>query len=299
MAPVALLAHLASTELHESFHFVVGRLAGLPSHFLNLTSVGVDPSVAANASSAALALMNGVAPLTTMLLGIVALAAVPALRSKVPPAVTAFVAWWAIVGVPYIGLQTMTTAGPVRLRGNGSDFAAVLGGYFGVPILPRTAIAVAGLVIFMASGFCLGAAVSPRTVGALSRLTLAQRLGGLARWRVVVASGLSLLLIAMTVRGATLAAHGNGGGLLLLLEGAWVWAALMALLVRWRAPGAREVRDHWIFPGLLASAGLIAISLLTHLFDFFIGGAMFVVPLIATAWIQTRASAELPEWETN
>jgi hypothetical protein len=294
MASFALLAHLASTELHECFHLVVGRLAGLPCHFLSFTSVGVDPSVAANASPSALALMNGVAPLATMLLGVLALVAVPALRPKAPAAVTAFIAWFAIFGVAYIGLQTMTTAGPARLRGNGSDFAAVIGGYFGMPIVPRTAIAVAGMVIFMASGFCMSAAVSERTGGASPRLTLGQHLHGLAAWRLVAASVLGLNLIAMTVRSAALLAHGNGGGMLLLFGETWVGAALMALLVRWRAPGAREVRDRWIFPGLLASAGLIAISLLTHLDDFFIGGTTLIVPLMATAWTQTRVSSKTP-----
>jgi hypothetical protein len=82
--------------------------------------------------------------------------------------------------------------------------------------------------------------------------------------------------------------------MLLLFGETWVGAALMALLVRWRAPGAREVRDRWIFPGLLASAGLIAISLLTHLDDFFIGGTTLIVPLMATAWTQTRVSSKTP-----
>jgi hypothetical protein len=293
MAAIALLAHLASTELHECFHLVVGRLAGLPCHFLSLTSVGVDPSVAANASPSALALMNGVAPLATMLLGVLALVAVPALRPKAGAAVTAFIAWFAIFGVAYIGLQMMTTAGPARLRGNGSDFAAVIGGYFGVPIVPRTAIAVAGLVIFMASGFYLSAAVS-QGGGGSSRLTLGQHLHGLAAWRGVAASVLGLNLIAISVRSAALLAHGNGGGMLLLFGDTWVWAALMALLVGWRAPGAREVRDRWIFPGLLTSAGLIAISLLTHLDDFFIGGTTLIVPLIAAAWTQTRVPQKTP-----
>jgi hypothetical protein len=58
---------------------------------------------------------------------------------------------------------------------------------------------------------------------------------------------------------------------------------MLAFLVRWRAPGARAVRDHWIFPGLLAGAVLIAVGLLANN-DFFIDGIMLVFPLIATAW---------------
>ena len=184
MAFIALLAHIASTELHESIHLIVGRLVGLPSHFLSLTSVGVTPSVAATTSPSALAWMNGVAPLATMLIGIVSLIAMPALRAKAPAAVADFVAWWAIFGVPYIGLQTMTAPSQINLRGNGSDFAAVLGGYFGLSLAARMAIALAGLVIYMASGFWLGPAVAQRTGTAPLRLTLRERLRGLAAWRV-------------------------------------------------------------------------------------------------------------------
>lgn len=286
MAFIALLANLVSTELHESLHLIVGRLCGLPAHFLSLTSAGVDASIAANARPAALALMNGVAPLATMLLGIAALFATPALRRRAPAALTAFVAWCAIFAVPYIGLQTMTTALPIRLRGNGADSAAVIGGYFAVPIVPRTVISVVGLLIFMASGFFLGRAISDSLAG---RLTLRQHLRDLAPWRVVAALALGLLLIGLTVRGALLLAHSRYGGFFSLLQVIWVWGAMMTLLVRWRAPGARGVRDQWIFPGMLSSLGMLAISLLTHLDDFFTSATLFVIPLLATAWALTRA----------
>ncbi len=286
MALIALLAHVASTELHESLHFIVGRLVGLPTHFLSLTSVGVTPSIAATASPSALALMNAVAPLATMLLGLLALATVPVLGRKAPVAVTDFVARWAIFGVSYIGLQMMTAALPISLRGNGSDSAAVLGGYFGLSLVPRIAISLAGLVVYLASGFWLGAAVSQRTGSAPLHPTLRQRFSRLAPWRLITASAMGLLLIAITVRYIILWAHGDLRGVLLLFRVPYVWAATMALLVCWGAPGARDVRDHWIFPGLLAGAALIAIGWLDN-DDFVLEGSILVVPLIATAWIQT------------
>jgi len=288
MALLALVAHLASTGLHESLHFFVGRFVGLPAHFLSLTSVGVSPSVAATAAPSSVALMNGIAPLATMLLGLLALAAVPALRPKAPAAVTDFVAWWAIFGVPYIGLQLMTAALPINVRGNGADSAAVLGGYFGISLMPRVAISLVGLLIYMASGFWLGAAVSQRTASALSRPTLRQRLRGLAPWRLVGASLLGFLLIGMTARYVVLWAHGSFHGVLLFFRLPYVWAALMALLVSWRAPGARYVRDRWIFPGLLVGALLIAVGWLDN-DDLVLEGSILVVPLIATAWIQSSS----------
>ena len=247
MAFIAFLANILSTELHESLHLIVGRFCGLPAHFFNLTSVGVAPLIVAKARASALALMNGIAPLSTMLLGVAALFLAPKLRRSAPPAVTAFVAWCAIFAVPYIGLQMMTAALPIRLGGNGADSAAVIGGYFGVPIGPRTVISVLGLLIFMASGFWLSRAVSDGSGDVRCRLTLRQHLRGLARWRVALASALGLLAIGMTVRGALLMLHSKNGGFFSLLLAIWLWSAMMMLLVRWRAPGAREVRDQWIF----------------------------------------------------
>jgi hypothetical protein len=235
--------------------------------------------------------MNGIAPLATMLLGLLALAVVPTMRAKAQVAVTDFVAWWAICGVPYIGLQMMGAAAPINLRGNGSDSAAVLGGYFGVSLAPRVVISLAGAVIYMASGFWLGSAVKQRTGRAPPRLTLKQHLHGIATWRLTVTAGLGLLLIAICVRSAALLAHGDRQGLLLLLLATLFWGAIMALLVRWRTPGARNVRNHWVIPGLLASAALIAIGLLDN-DDFLFDGISLVLPLMATAWIQMTAPSE-------
>jgi hypothetical protein len=212
MAVISMVALVASTELHEFFHFIVGRQVGLPSHFLSLTSAGVDPSVAAHAPPYALALMNGVAPLATMVVGVLALAVAPGRRPRTPTAVTDFLGWCAIFAVPYIGIQTMLTAAPIELRGSGADFAAVFGGYFGLSAVPRTAISIVGLMIYMASGYSLCAAVSQRTDSASLHLTVKQRLRELAAWRLVAAVILGLFLIAMTIRSAAMLAHDDGRG---------------------------------------------------------------------------------------
>ena len=46
---------------------------------------------------------------------------------------------------------------------------------------------------------------------------------------------------------------------------------------------------------MLASAGLIAISLLTHLDDFLIDGVTLTIPLLATAWMLMRKSSSVTE----
>ena len=287
VACIAILVAFATTELHEAFHFLVGRLVGLPAEFFNLTSAGVEESVAALASQSELALMNGVAPVLTVLLGVLALRTVPYVREKAPAAVTALLAWWAIAGVPYLGLQLMTAAGPIRLRGDGSDSAAVIGGFLGAGIVARSAISLAGLLLYFASGFWLGSAIR-QNHSEIPQLTLWQTVRRLRPWRLVVASILALLLAGMTLRSAMLLLESSGWGVLSLLLEPLVWAAMMALLVRWRAPGARETRDKWIFPGLVASVGLIAISFLPHFDDFLILGVMLTIPLLATAWTLTR-----------
>jgi len=99
----------------------------------------------------------------------------------------------------------------------------------------------------------------------------------------------------MTVCSAMWLVEGNSGGLLWLFLETLVWSAMMALVVQWRVPGAREVRDRWILPGLLASAGLIAIGLPTHLDDFLIDGATLTMPLMATAWMLMRKSSSVIE----
>src|SRR6185437_15615684 len=186
---------------------------------------------------------------------------------------------------------------PVRLRGNGADSAAVIGGYFGVPLGPRTVISVLGLLIFMASGFWLGRAVLDNSGDERYRPRLKERLRDIARWRVAAASAFGLLMIGLIIRGTLLMIHADNGGFLSLLIAIWIWGVIMTLLVRWQAEGARDVRDGWIFPGLLASLAILAISLATQLSDFLTTATIYIIPLIATAWGLTRTPPKVPESE--
>jgi len=103
VACIATLVVFATTELHEAFHFLVGRLVGLPAEFFNLTSAGVEESVAAGAPQSALALMNGVAPLLTVLMGGLALRAVLYVREKAQPLSRRFLPGGRLLGFPTWG----------------------------------------------------------------------------------------------------------------------------------------------------------------------------------------------------
>jgi hypothetical protein len=238
---------------------------------------------AANASPAALALMNGVAPIATMILGVMALFATPRLRAKGSSTLADFCAWWAIFGVPYIGLQTMVTSAPVTTRGNGADFAAVIGGYFGVSAKPRAIIALVGFVLYIASGFLLRIAVSDGARRPSTNPTSNNALRSVAGWRLAAAAVLSALLILLTARSAGMLLWGNGRGLGLLVLAPLAWAAVMAMLIRWSQPEVSIIRNQWILPGLLAGIVLIAIGQLSKS-DFTLDGLLLATPLFTTAW---------------
>jgi hypothetical protein len=291
MALLALLTHLLSTELHECIHLVIGRLEGLPAHFLAATSVGLTPAQAANASPAALALMNGVAPIATMILGVIALFATPTLRAKGSVTLADFCGWWAIFGVPYIGLQTMVTSATISVRGNGADFAAVIGGYFGVSAKTRAIIALLGFLLYIASGFWLRIAVVDAAPSRITHSDFANLRRSVPVWRFLAAAIPGAAFLVMTLRGATMLLQGNSRGLGLLVLAPLAWATVMGLLTCWSRSQASAVRDQWILPGLLASLILIVVGLLTNS-DFTLDGLLLTAPLFTTAWIAGRQQSD-------
>lgn len=283
-AVICMVSVLASIELHESLHLIVGRAVGLPARFLGLTSVGIPESLVSRAAPSSLALMNGVAPVVTMILGLLALWALPRLRRGAPSAVVDFIAWWATFGVAYIGLQTMLTAAPIALRGNGADFAAVIGGYFGASVRWRTAISILGVVLFIWSGFWLRHGLSDVEHQTSQRLTMVQRLKRLTTSQVVVTSMFALMGILIFLRGAVLLVGGKASGIALLIRVSWVWAAMMGVVVDWRSDGVRRLTDRWIIPGLVASIGLWILGFVLNVDDFTGIAILLVLPLLTTAW---------------
>ena len=290
---VCLVTIVALIEVHELLHLVVGRLVGLPARFLNLTAVGVGLDEAARANPAALAWMNGVAPMVSIALGVLAFAVLSAHRRRFRPWVRYALTWVAIQGVPYAGLQLMTAAAPVRLRGDGADFAAVIGGYFQAPPEIRAILTVTGLAVFLASGFWLGRLLSDSSVSPHRRLSLGARLATVAVWRRLLAAVIGTLSIGTLAMGIVLLFQGNANGLRFLLLSAFVgWVAVVALLVPWRWPGAATVWRHWLLPGLLASLVLTVVGLA---FPSDFASAVFALtPLLATAWRQAFWRVQIP-----
>jgi hypothetical protein len=110
-------------------------------------------------------------------------------------------------------------------------------------------------------------------------------LKGLPVWRIIAASILGLVVVALAVRSTVLLMNGNSRGILLLVDGPpFAWAGMMAFLVSWRTPKALNVRDGWIFPGMLACVFLIALGVLSHTDDYSLIGEILLLPLITSAW---------------
>jgi len=285
---VCLVTLFAAIEFHELVHLAVGRMAGLPAHFLSLTSVGVEPDEVARAAPAALAWMNGVAPIVTMVLGFLAFAVLSASRRRLEPLTAYVLTWIAIMGVPYVGYQLMATAAPIQLRGDGGDSAAVIGGYFHAPPTVRVILAVAGGVLYVASGFWLNRLLADSPVRPHRGPSLAARLSAVAVWRRLLAAALGILLIGGVVKGTGLLLRDidDVTGLTFLAFSAIIgWLLFVALLVPWRRPGAAAVWRHWLVPGLLANSLLMVVGF-AFPSDYKTFGIAVLNPLLAAAWCQ-------------
>jgi hypothetical protein len=281
---VCLAVVVSFITLHELVHLGVGRIFGLPTHFLNPTGAGVSPEIGATAPAAALAWMNGVAPLFTMVAGVLALLAAPGVRRRAPRVAEAL-AWIAILGVPYIGLQMMIVAAPAELRGNGSDSPAVLVGYFGISPITRLLIACAGVAASIAAGFALPRALgdfSPRDMPRDPPTATVPPL----RWVMAGVAWLAglFLLLRGVARIASDPAHGNPG---LLVLSTVLWAIGLTFVVRWRSPNPRFIRDRWIIPGAIASAVLVAFGVI-YPSDYAVMPLALLPSLVTAAWASNR-----------
>lgn len=286
-AVISLVTIFLCVELHELVHLGVGWMAGLPARFLHLTAVGVAPDVAAQANPAALAWMNGVAPVFTVVLGLLAFAMVASPRRRFRPPLHYALTWVAILGVPYAGFQLMLAAAPVRVRGDGADFAAVIGGYFQAPLAVRSIVAVSGVAVFVASGLWLGRLLVDPAVKPGRAPSLGARLSAVPLWRRLFAVAVGILSICAAVMSGALLFRSDLRGMgLLALSAFWGWPIFFTLLVPWRRPGPAAVWRHWIIPGLCMAFALTVVGLVFPS-DYTTFGFLLLASLPAAAWSRT------------
>ncbi|MEO8804304.1 MAG: hypothetical protein ABI304_04320 [Rudaea sp.] len=284
---IVALSIASVINLHELTHLVVGRLAGIPALFTGLTSAGVAEGTAALYPQSSLALMNASAPLLTVVAGFAiyrALACWPEAFGRA----RYFFTWWAIFGIPYLGLQMMLVVTKVDYSGNGSDSAAVAA-YFHVPMSVRAVLCVAGFLWYMVSavwvfGVIRATDANVRTAPAATDVSLPRRvLGGV----------LVLAAIACVVTVARRSILGTSPGP--YMGGAFLgWALAAAVLTPWCSPVARAVWTHWLLPGVIGMLALVPLGFIGAGNDYASIWLPMIPPLVATAMFATRNVTWLP-----
>lgn len=270
--------------LHELVHFITGRMVGVPAMFTGLTSAGISHSAVKLYAGWRLAVMNGSAPLFTVLAGF---AAMYILRhgQHLPERARYFISWWAVFGIPYLGLQMMIVVASVDYSGNGVDSAAVAGFLHAGP-LALAIVSVAGFLYFMGSSYWVLRAVQ---YAAGDRIESAAEESVISAWRYIAACLLILVAVSGSVRFALLA-FGRNETELGLLEAFAGWTVACALLARWQSPAARAVWSRWLIPGAIGMFALIPFGLIGHGNDFAQLWLFELPPVVAAAMLAGQTS---------
>jgi len=242
--------------IHEFLHFAVARLLDVPANFLNLTAVGIPNVDVDKYPSLHLFLMNGIAPIFSMLV-LGALGFLYCIR-KTPQQqghLYYFVAWITALNVPYLGLQMILSSTRVRFNGTGNDFAAVLG-YFEISMNTRIALSVLGYIVFLCLLIPLKNFIfhSHDTITTVPERSIFKRI-----------SGASFLLIGFfsVCIGNWLLSDGNSLGMWLLMFGTLGSIAIaFAFLIPWRHEKVLSVSAKWLLPGIVGSLLLLPIGII-------------------------------------
>ena len=278
---VVALSIAAVISLHELIHFVVGRITGIPAVFTGLTSAGVPEGTAALYPQSALALMNASAPLFTVIVGFglyPALARWPEIFGRA----RYFFTWWAIFGIPYLGLQMMIIVNHVDSSGHGADSAAVAG-YLHVPMSVRAIVCVMGFVLYMVSAVWVLGVIRAVDVD----MQVAHTATNVCLWRRVLGGILIFGAIACAVTVARRALLGTFPGPYMV--GAFLgWALAAAVLTPWRSPAARVVWTHWLLPGAIGMAALIPFGFIGGVNDYASIWLPIIPPVVAAAMFASR-----------
>ncbi|QBD80371.1 hypothetical protein EPA93_32125 [Ktedonosporobacter rubrisoli] len=228
--------------------------------------------------------MNGIAPLITILLGIGAHLVLIAYGHRLNNILRRFLAGWAIFGLPYAGLQMMSSGGPAIVNGTGDDFAAVLVGYFGFPRPVMAIICCAGVALFILGCFWLrGSLASIEGLAVSSRFRWKDLQITPTAWRRYSALLLALLPIVDALYSAVQVGSSNKTEITLILMGILVpliWCACAALLIPWRTSSSIVIRNQWIFP-------TIVVAILFYVLgrdDYTTMLPALLPPVVTTAW---------------
>jgi hypothetical protein len=279
-AALCLVTTMAFITAHELVHIGVGHEFGIGGHFTSLTSADADPERARAATAGARAWMAGAGPLFTSVTAFGALFAAPWARRRQYRSVATVLGWIAIFGIPYMGVQLMTLAGPAA----GVDTAAVLVGYFGIAGKSRAMLAVGGVVFTIASGFLLGGALGDRHPA--SSAALAAGTGLSAPRRIVGIAFPTLSVCSIAAGAALLARPGRGNPMAAFLLADLLWAIGMLIVTPWWHPGPRFVRDVWLTPAIAAMALLTVVGIVFP--SDYAAAGLFFLPQLATAAYAAR-----------
>ncbi|MEO7207273.1 MAG: hypothetical protein ABI145_10920 [Steroidobacteraceae bacterium] len=243
----------AILSLHELVHLLVGRMARIPAVFTNLTAVGLPTDIDTQQyGPTQLALMNGIAPLLTVVFGFTVYFLLVR-RQAALSRVRYFFTWCAIFGVPYLGVQMMIIIQHPDYSGNGADSAAVAG-YLHLCMLIRVIICLVGFLYYTASSIWV-----LRVIRAADPEVLPCRASvAIALWRRLLGCLLIAVAIISAVFIALRALSGIGQGPVFLVFGGWGFGS--ALLVPWKSFAAKTVFRHWLLPGIVGTLALIPLS---------------------------------------
>lgn len=155
-ATLLVAAIVLTTTLHELVHLIVGRALGIPTQFLNFTSVGIPTTDVDQYPQLSLAIMNGVAPVVSFFIfGLLPLLILAKKNMELPEPMLSLFAWSTIFNLPYLGLQLMLAVNVSSPNGGGSDMAAVMGA-FAIPDSIRFFLGAIGYLVFVTALLAIG-----------------------------------------------------------------------------------------------------------------------------------------------
>lgn len=260
---LATVSLVFSIEIHELVHLLTARFMGIPSRFLNFTATGIPMADASKYPLGELAVMNGIAPLfSVVVLGCGTYFWLKGRYFK-QSWHRYFLTWVAILNLPYLGLQMMAMGGSSQPNGGGNDFATVFD-YFGASHFLRAWLSVLGFILFIILQAPLrrllyleDGAPGPLGYKPVSRL------------RTILGCGFVVLGLA-----ASLAAFQYQ---ILVLTEFVFWALASISFVSWSSDLTKALVRQWLAPCIMSTLILVPIGLEGN--DFLMLW-LFVIPIV-------------------